>query len=722
MAEFMGTAGADVLVAGAEDDSLYGNEGNDTLKGNGGNDRLTGGGGKDAMFGGDGSDTFAYSALTNIVAGERLDGGAGFDLVTFYYLGYLTSPIDATRLSFTSIEGIQSNSYVPTILTGAQLSHFEWISGVVQVSAGGLVSFSGTVETGSIRLSDAATVFDGSASTGDMRVEGGSAADTITGGAGNDEFWGWAGNDVIHGGAGNDLLLGGAGADNLFGEDGDDGFVINDNELDAEMIDGGAGFDTIEFNGYGEGDFSNLAITCIERIYAGTIGGVALNLAQYNALSELWGKFRIVDGGIVTLSAKKLYNFTLTLSDFGNSVNAKALTSDFLVKGGAGRDIIVGGKGTNQFDGGAGKDTLVGNIGSDYLAGGAGRDVVRGLGGNDHFGVQMSADLVARETFDGGDGIDEIAVLSNDGLFDFSRSYLVSIEKISTIYFDADVKFTIAQLISFADLPQMRYHIADTGSVVVQSHVALGTSFYLSNVGNSIDFRSADATVVYVTGGAAADVVWGNDSANVFALGGGDDKADGLGSDDTIEGGAGNDELTGGNGNDWLAGDDGNDLLNGGADTDRLKGGVGDDRLSGGAGNDDLAGEAGNDTIEGGEGDDHIAGGAGNDLMTGGAGADLFEFLAGDLGTTRTACDRITDFNRAEGDKIDLRLIDANVLVPDEQVFSVVSGAFTKAGQLHIVQSGGNTYIEGNVNADTIADFVIRIDGTPAITAADLML
>lgn len=61
-------------------------------------------------------------------------------------------------------------------------------------------------------------------------------------------------------------------------------------------------------------------------------------------------------------------------------------------------------------------------------------------------------------------------------------------------------------------------------------------------------------------------------------------------------------------------------------------------------------GNGGNDTITGGSGDDLLLGGAGNDSLTGGAGADTFRFIQFEGGV-----DTITDFNRNEGDKIDLR-------------------------------------------------------------------
>ncbi|MBE3667743.1 hypothetical protein BOO25_02135 [Vibrio navarrensis] len=66
----------------------------------------------------------------------------------------------------------------------------------------------------------------------------------------------------------------------------------------------------------------------------------------------------------------------------------------------------------------------------------------------------------------------------------------------------------------------------------------------------------------------------------------------------------------------------------------------GNDTLDGGLGDDILYGQGGNDTL---------IGGLGNDILTGGEGADIFKWV-----DMETASDRVTDFNVAQGDKLDL--------------------------------------------------------------------
>jgi len=69
--------------------------------------------------------------------------------------------------------------------------------------------------------------------------------------------------------------------------------------------------------------------------------------------------------------------------------------------------------------------------------------------------------------------------------------------------------------------------------------------------------------------------------------------------------------------------------------------------------NDSLTGDAGNNAINGLAGDDSITGMGGADSLTGGVGADKFNYSALSE-STLAATDFITDFNIAQGDRIDL--------------------------------------------------------------------
>lgn len=725
MADIKGTAAAETLAGGSSDDTIQGFAGADTLKGGGGADTLIGGADKDVLYGDAGNDVFLYSVASDIVAGEKLFGGADTDTLRLYAPQY-SSPVDISGLILNSVEHLELGTRTTAIISPAQLAAFSTIQGEVQLSIGGTVTFSGAMESGNLNLANAATVFDASSCTSDLRVFAGaalSADDTITTGAGNDELSGLDGNDILHGGAGYDLLGGGYGIDQLYGDAGDDSLLIS-GEVGAngEIYDGGDGYDTLSCSGSGYKDLSEQTLRSIEKIYnLGYGDAVTLKIAQFDMTKELWGSFAVSDGGALKLSGKTLEQFTLTLSDAGNAVDGSFLKDTFYVTGGAGADKIRGGSGTNGLEGEGGNDKLYGNIGNDYLSGGEGRDALMGMGGNDIFNIAGANDVVMGEIIDGGEGNDRIQI-NTDQAVDLSGAKLSGIEQISTIY-NTHVKLTLAQLALFADLPEMHYVLANAGTIVSKATIANTATFELSDLGNTLDLRFAKAGVVYTRGGAGADKLYNNGSGTVADMGGGNDVAFGMAGEDELHGGSGNDRLDGGADNDHLYGDDGADTIIGGSGEDRVDGGAGNDNLKGGDGNDHLIGGAGADTINGGNGADLILGSEGRDLMTGGAGADTFTFWPGDTGATRSGADRITDFRYDQGDRIDLTIAtDADLTQPDEQVFTLISGAFTRPGQLHIVVSAGNTYIEGNVDFDLAADIVIRLDGTPVIGAADLIL
>ena len=167
----------------------------------------------------------------------------------------------------------------------------------------------------------------------------------------------------------------------------------------------------------------------------------------------------------------------------------------------------------------------------------------------------------------------------------------------------------------------------------------------------------------------------------------------------------------------------GNDILNGGAGNDRLWGGTGNDQLLGGLHNDTLWGEQGNDVLRGGEGNDALVGGAGADRLIGGNGADRFVFnFASD--SARGAPDTIAmgdgaiamqGVGVAGGDIIDLSGIDANVNYAGNQAFTWSTSH--AAGTLSLSEQNGSTVVQGHVNNDGIADFVLVIADGASINA-----
>jgi len=116
-----------------------------------------------------------------------------------------------------------------------------------------------------------------------------------------------------------------------------------------------------------------------------------------------------------------------------------------------------------------------------------------------------------------------------------------------------------------------------------------------------------------------------------------------------------------------------------------------DNTFLGSGGNNLLNGLAGRDSMSGRAGADTLVGGAGSDTMTGGSGADTFVFH--DLNDFEASgpVERLTDFNRVEGDKLDFSAFDGNSTTAGVQGFTFIgSAAFTHhAGEMHYAATSG---------------------------------
>lgn len=211
------------------------------------------------------------------------------------------------------------------------------------------------------------------------------------------------------------------------------------------------------------------------------------------------------------------------------------------------------------------------------------------------------------------------------------------------------------------------------------------------------------------------DVIFGSSFGDYIASWGGDDVIFGNEGDDFLDGGDGNDILLGNEDNDRLEGGNGDDILRGGLGNDVLLRGAGNDQLFGGNGDDVLNGGGGDDALDGGNGNDRLTGGWGSDLMTGGEGADVFVFLRGDA----RHVDTITDFARSELDLVKLVRIDADTSTEADDAFAFVGYVdFTgTAGELRAIDLGGTQRVEGDVDGDGLADFVIDFTGDAAVEA-----
>jgi RTX calcium-binding nonapeptide repeat (4 copies) len=130
------------------------------------------------------------------------------------------------------------------------------------------------------------------------------------------------------------------------------------------------------------------------------------------------------------------------------------------------------------------------------------------------------------------------------------------------------------------------------------------------------------------------------------------------------------------------------------------------DFYSGTEGADLINGAGGDDILFGKGGDDHIIGGPGIDWLVGGSGADTFIYNSvseSPYVVGKDDGDRITDFNRLEGDKIDLSSIDADRTLDGNQAFAPSQMSYDSTGYFTANVLGGAD-LEIKLSGNTVFD------------------
>ena len=757
-------AGVENITGSQGGDNLTGSASANVIDGQGGNDTIAGSFGVDTIDGGAGDDTIIQN---DGEFRDNVSGGSGVDTLnasTVVSAGEEIS-VDWTAGSWNGFGGVLTFSGIETVI-GTQLSDtFALGSGTETVDGQGgddtfahgngewidNVAGGGGVDT--LNLSDVVNADEGVTINGDV--------DSWTGFGGTRTITGFeiirgtqlndviryddALSDTIYGEGGDDTLQGGFNTDSIFGGDGDD-LIQNLNGEFLDNVDGGAGTDTLDLSTQAndvDGDTFDFGAGVITTNFANSS---TLTVAGIEIYRDGSGSNTIISSGTMTIYANG-GNDTVW-AGIGNSetldggsgvdtLNTSFWGGDYVI------DLATGV--TNYADSftnferlisGAGNDTLSGSAAANIIYGGIGNDLVSGVDGSDRLYGEAGND-----TLIGGTGNDTLAGGIGNDTADYS---------------------------------------AATAAVTV----TLGTTGNQNTGGAGIDKLSGIENLV---GSSFSDTLIGNGAANVLTGGGGNDSLTAFNGDDVLNGDAGSDQLLGGNGADTLNGDIGNDTLNGQGGIDTMNGGSGDDSyyvdtvgdavvevagagtdtvrtsidytlaanverlfllglarngtgnvldnvIQGSTGADTLQGLGGNDTIRGNNGTDALSGGAGNDTLfggalrdtlTGGTGVDGFRFeTLADSSATLAQSDRITDFSKAEGDRIYLNLIDANSAAAGDQAFAFIgTGAFTGvAGQLRYSISGPDTVVQADVNGDTIVDMYIRLTGSIALAASDFAL
>ncbi|MFZ5963284.1 calcium-binding protein [Thalassococcus sp. BH17M4-6] len=576
-----------------------------------------------------GSDDDRFEGFAPLGGADTVMGGGGYDQLTYAfeadYFGGVGSPIMVDVAAGTVID------------TQGNTDEFSGIEEIVGSPFGDTMTAAGT--------------------TADIEFRGEDGNDTLIGGDGNDRLRGDDGNDSIIGGDGDDRLRDGPGNDHVDGGPGDDRLVTQGGE---DTYIGGSGTDTLVTD----------------------VIGLPFNTAEINLVTGIQGRVGSTVGrdSLSELENVEFYgdwNVIITGDDNDNRLQSDA--GDDTLVGGGGRDFLRGRDGDDLLDAsggsaasqefgdvvnpGLGSDTVIGHAGLwsqgdgidliyDDLAGVGGLTFMIGADGtgtvvsgtpglvNDSFtfanyfvgssdgDLFIGADedrfqgfvgMDGADTFQGGDGFDEIAYNFEANNYD-GPGGAVSVDVAAGTAID-----TQGNTDTFTGIEGFR------GSQLDDVMTAAGTSGGITFQGEDGDDR--------LTGSDGNDRLFGNSGDDGIKGGDGDDLLEGGDGNDRLPAGAGNDTSYGGDGNDRLGGGDGDDYMDGGDGNDGGGAGPGNDTVMGGAGDDTFNGGYGRDLIDLGDGDDRsgasfandtMFGGDGNDLLTGGNGNDEIHGDAGD--------------------------------------------------------------------------------------------
>lgn len=498
----VGNDAANVLSGGANNDTLRGGGGNDWLDGGIGYDLLEGGAGDDYLFGDGGND--------------RLDGGSGDDTLEGG-TGDDTYVVDSSGDVVAELgnAGIDTVEASVSFVLGSNLEH---------------LTLTGT---GAI---------DGAGNALNNRLLGNSANNSLSGGAGNDVLSGDAGADYLDGGAGNDTLTGGTGNDTLSGGAGNNTYV------------------------YRKGDGSD------------TINGFVDGAANKNNVLHLTGGITPADVTLRRVDAYLLISFagssdTITVNEvFFSAVQGDASVPLQTIRFDDGTvwTLKAAGEQSNTVTGQAGRDIIVvcDTSSDNVLSGGAGDDVLFGGFYNDTY------------LFNLGDGKDTIAEVAIDD------------EHVDALVFGAGIEARdIAVRRVGKDL--VLAHGNGTDQVTIAGWFSsTGTDAQVVNSARVEWVRFADGTVWGANELQSWVTVQGTEQNDVLFGWTGNDVIEALGGDDLLDGGRGINHLFGDDGNDTLlvAGESHDNLLDGGRGNDTLTGSANSDTyvFSAGGGQDTL--------------------------------------------------------------------------------------------------------------------------------------
>jgi Ca2+-binding RTX toxin-like protein len=232
--------------------------------------------------------------------------------------------------------------------------------------------------------------------SGNDRITGNAAANTLNGNTGNDTLIGNAGNDVLNGGAGNDTMIGGAGADTMTGGAGNDIYVVdNAGDRTIEATNGGtdrvrAAVSYVLGSGQSVENLQTLgtATTTAINLTGNSLVNVLIGNAAANTLNGAGGADTMngVAGNdiyIVDNAADRVVEVA------GAGTDAVRVTVSYVLGSGQAVEILqtISSSATTAINltGNQLVNTVVGNAGVNVINGGLGNDTLIGAGGSDFF-------------------------------------------------------------------------------------------------------------------------------------------------------------------------------------------------------------------------------------------------------------------------------------------------------------------------------------------------
>jgi len=502
-----------VTITGSGNNTVTGGAGNDAITTDSGNDLVTMGAGNDTISTGGGNDTIVAGSNLDayndgVYQGSKglpyfrdvVDGGAGSNTLTAN-----AGTADSNWLNVSNIQTLTLTSAGTTGVLGANAQ----AAGITTINA----------------LNAGNDVVDASGFTSNLTINLGAGNDSVSTGSGNDTF------NFVNGGLTNaDMLNGGAGTDTL--------------NLDGTTtITAGGGFTGFETVNLGTRPASDGSGNVDGNVYSFTLGDG--NAPNPNVLNT---GVLVINGAALQADDDSLgthINETLTVD--GSAITAYHLN----VTGGAAADALRGGALADTLSGGAGNDVIYGSAGGDLLSGGTGNDTYL-------FDAGAVADVA---------NLTSSTIVSNGGGSDNITMHWAGVV-ITDAAFANDAAAAVATL-NLGSIGEDQVNSATLGAN------ATAAGIQVINAGNTLgDTVNAAAETIAVTinGGTGNDVLTGSATVASSVVGGlGNDTITGGAGADTLDGGAGNDSIVAGGGNDTILIGSGSDYVDTGTGTNTIE-------------------------------------------------------------------------------------------------------------------------------------------------------